>query len=93
MEKYIQGEKVMASTQTVSETRVISLIKDIKNLLTNEAINDKWMDINKASKYCDVCPQTLRRSVKAKKLEASQTTGKMLFKRSKLEEWLTKEVK
>ena len=31
MEKYIQGEIVMASTQTISETRVISLIKDIKN--------------------------------------------------------------
>ena len=83
----------MANTQTVSETRVISLIKDIKNLITGKETDDKWMGINKASKYCDCSSATLRRNVKAKKLKASQVTGKMLFKRSKLEEWLTKEEK
>jgi excisionase family DNA binding protein len=83
----------MANTQRVSETRVISLIKDIKNLLTNEAINDKWMNINKASKYCDVSSATLRRNVHKNTLKASQATGKMLFKQSELEKWLTKEEK
>ena len=51
-------------------------------------VQDKWMDINKASKYCDVSCATLRRNVKANKLIASQETGKMLFKKSHLEEWL-----
>ena len=51
-------------------------------------IQDKWMDINKASKYCDVSCATLRRNVKANKLVASQVNGKMLFKKSELESWL-----
>ena len=49
---------------------------------------EQWMDINKASKYCDVSCATLRRNVKANKLNASQQTGKMLFKESELEQWL-----
>ena len=49
--------------------------------------DDSWMDIQKASKYCDVSPATLRRNL-AKGLKASTTTGKMLFKKSDLEEWL-----
>ena len=51
--------------------------------------DDSWMDINKASKYCDVHPSTLRRNVKENRLNASQQTGKMLFKKSDLESWLT----
>lgn len=83
----------MAHTQTVSEDRVISLIKDIQNLLTDKKIEDKWMGINKASKYCAVSCATLRRNIKQNNLKASKVTGKLLFKRSELERWLTKEIK
>lgn len=83
----------MANTQGVSETRIISLINDIKSLLTDKQIDDKWMDSNKASEYCGVSTATLRRNVNNNKLKASTVTGKLLFKRSKLEEWLTKEAK
>lgn len=83
----------MANTQEVSETRLISLINDIKNLLTSKEIDDKWMDSNKASEYCGVSTATLRRNVISEKhpkgtLKASNKTGKLLFKKSELEEWL-----
>ena len=83
----------MENYKVVSESRVISLITDIKSLLTGREIEDEWMDIKKASKYCDIGPSTLRRNIKNGNLRASQVTGKLLFKRSKLEEWLTKEEK
>jgi len=68
--------------------RVMELLQEIKTMIMGNQIQDKWMDINKASNYCDVSCATLRRNVKANKLIASQETGKMLFKKSHLEEWL-----
>jgi hypothetical protein len=72
----------------MTEYRVMELLHEIKTMIIGNQIQDKWMDINKASKYCDVSCATLRRNVKANKLVASQETGKMLFKKSELEQWL-----
>ena len=83
----------MGKYKEASESRVISLITDIKSLLKEEEIQDKWLDITKASNYCDMSPSTLRRNVKQGNLKASKVTGKLLFKRSELENWLTKEGK
>ena len=66
----------------------MSLLNDIKSLLKNEQINDKWLDIKGASEYCSLSPMTLRRNVKSGNLKASNVTGKMLFKRSELEAFL-----
>jgi hypothetical protein len=70
------------------EYRVIELLQELKSIMLGQPKQEKWMDINKASKYCDVSCATLRRNVKSEKLSASSTTGKMLFKESELEEWL-----
>jgi excisionase family DNA binding protein len=70
------------------EARVISLLNDIKLLLTNKETSDKWLDIKGASEYCSLSPMTLRRNVWSGKLKASKVTGKMLFKRSELETFL-----
>ena len=69
------------------EYRVIELLQELKSIMLGSKKDDSWMDINKASKYCDVSTATLRRNV-GKGLRASSTTGKMLFKKSDLEEWL-----
>jgi|10_taG_2_1085330.scaffolds.fasta_scaffold607721_1 hypothetical protein len=79
----------MSSIQTVSSERVVSLLQELKSIMLGASIDDSWMDIQKASKYCDVSPATLRRNLD-KGLKASTTTGKMLFKKSELEKWLTK---
>ena len=70
------------------EYRIIELLQELKSLLLGKETDEKWMDINKASKYCDVSSATLRRNVKSSKLSASKQTGKMLFKKSELEQWL-----
>ena len=68
--------------------RVMELLQEIKTMIMGNQIQDKWMDINKASKYCDCSSATLRRNVKANRLNASNRLGKMLFKQSELEQWL-----
>ncbi len=70
------------------EARIMSLLNDIKSLLTNEQINDNWMDIKDAVDYTSLSHSTLRRNVKSGKLKASNVTGKLLFKRSDLEAFL-----
>jgi excisionase family DNA binding protein len=71
------------------EYRVIELLKEIKGLLTNGIEEDKWIDIKKASQYCGISTSTIRRNIKDKKLKASSRTGKLLFKQSELENWLS----
>ena len=71
------------------EFRIIELLKEIKDLLISKPEHtDKWMGINEASEYCGVSTATLRRHVSDNKLSASTQTGKLLFKKSDLEDWL-----
>ena len=70
------------------EYRVIELLQELKSIMLGKKKDDSWMDINKASKYCDVSSATLRRNVESNRLKASKQTGKMLFKKSDLEDWL-----
>lgn len=70
------------------EKRVIALLKDIKCLINNQKMEDKWLDISQASKYTSLSKETLRRSVKSGHLKASNKVGKTLFKQSNLESWL-----
>ena len=70
------------------EYRVIELLQELKSIMLGSKKDDSWMDINKASKYCDVSSATLRRNVESNRLKASKQTGKMLFKKSDLEDWL-----
>jgi len=72
----------------MSEFRTIELLNEIKELLTTKESTDNWLDINDASKYTTVSMATLRRNVKDNKLKASTRLGKLLFKRSELENWL-----
>ena len=69
------------------EYRIIELLQELKSIILGEKKDDKWIGINEASEYCGVSTATLRRNV-GKGLKASNTTGKLLFKKSDLEEWL-----
>ena len=68
--------------------RLIELLQEIKSLITNKPKPDKWLDIAAASDYCSVSRSTLRRHILSGSLSASKQTGKTLFKRSFLEDWL-----
>jgi len=68
--------------------RVIQKLNEILTLLKG---NDpsRWMDIKETSKYAGVSKSTLRRNVRAGTLKASSKTGKLLFKVSNIEKWLS----
>ena len=70
------------------EYRLLELLQEIKSLITNKPKADKWLDIGEAAKYCSVSRSTLRRHILSGSLSASKQTGKTLFKRSALENWL-----
>ena len=72
----------------MTEYRIIEMLKDIKSLIVGKETNDKWLDINEASKYTSLSKVTLRRNVASGKLKASNNLGKTLFKQSELESWL-----
>jgi len=72
----------------MTEYRIMEMLKDIKNLITNKSKDDKWLDINQASNYTNLSKSTIRRYVKMNKLKASNKLGKTLFRKSELENFL-----
>ncbi len=70
------------------EYRLLELLQEIRSLISNKPASDKWLDIGEAAKYCSVSRSTLRRHILLGSLSASKKTGKTLFKRSALENWL-----
>ena len=68
--------------------RVIQKLNEILTLLRG---NDpsRWMDIKKTSDYTAVSRSTIRRAVQNGSLKASSKTGKLLFKVSNIEKWLS----
>ena len=72
----------------MTEYRIVELLKEIKGLLVGQSKDDKWIDVNEASKYTSVSKTTLRRNIDEGSLKASKKLGKVLFKQSDIEEWL-----
>ena len=72
----------------MTEYRIIEMFEEIKTLIMGKPKQEKWIGIKEASEYCGVSTATLRRNISQNKLNASNATGKTLFKKSDLEEWL-----
>ena len=72
----------------MTEYRIMEMLKDIKNLITNKSKEDKWLDSNQACEYTNLTKGTIRRYVKIGKLKASNNLGKTLFRKTELENFL-----
>ncbi|SVE56003.1 uncharacterized protein METZ01_LOCUS508857 [marine metagenome] len=69
-------------------SRILELLREIKDLIQGKEKSNRWMDIKNASDYTAVSRSTIRRAVQNGSLKASNTTGKLLFKVSDVERWL-----
>ena len=47
-----------------------------------------WMSIKKASHYSGLSVSTIRRAIQKGRLKCSKSTGKLLFKRIAIDNWL-----
>ena len=66
----------------------MEMLEELKSLvITNH--HNKWMNINEICNYTSVSESTIRRAVRRGKLKASTSTGRLLFKKSNVDKWLT----
>ena len=70
------------------ENRLFELLEEIKGLIKDK-VSDRWLNIRKVASYASVSESTIRRAVKRGNLKASQVTGKLLFKVSSVDRWLS----
>ena len=80
-------EAITNKMESNMTNRVIELLNDIK-VLMNDKMVDRWINIHEVSTYASVSSSTIRRAVKRGSLKASQSTGKLLFKLSNVDNWL-----
>ena len=71
------------------EIRIIEMLEEIRNILT-KTNKDKWCKIDELCEYSSVSQSTIRRAVKRGVLKASTSTGRLLFKKSDVDKWLTR---
>lgn len=75
-------EKLMENTFLIIES-----LDEIKTLLKDK-IADRWYDIDEASAYLHLSRSTIYRRIKTGEIKASKKAGKLLFKRSDLDNFL-----
>lgn len=69
------------------EFTILEEIKDLKKLIQNK-LADRWITIREASEYSGLSNSTLRRAIKKGELKSSKQTGKLMFKRSWIDNFL-----
>ena len=70
------------------EIRTIELLNEIKGLIQGK-VTDRWLCIREVCEYASISESTVRRAIKKGFLKASHSTGKLLFKVSSVDRWLS----
>ena len=70
------------------EYLLLEKLDEIKSILTGRT-NDKWLKIDEVCKYSSISDSTIRRAVRRGTLKVSTSTGRLLFKKSNVDKWLT----
>ena len=58
------------------------------SLAVNNTKNDEWLTIKEVIQYSKLSEATIRRYIQRGNLKVSKQTGRILVKRSKVDEWL-----
>ena len=66
----------------------MELLNEIKELNDNKKA-ERWLCIKDVCRYTSMSDSTIRRAVKRGTLKASHSTGKLLFKVSSVDRWLS----
>ena len=70
------------------EHLLLEKLDEIKSILTGKT-NDKWLKIDEVCRYSSISDSTIRRAVRRGTLKVSTSTGRLLFKKSNVDKWLT----
>tara|TARA_R100000655_G_scaffold45119_1_gene81966 strand:+ start:1476 stop:1694 length:219 start_codon:yes stop_codon:yes gene_type:complete len=70
------------------EIRIVELLNEIKTLILGK-VNERWLTLREVSEYTSVSESTIRRAIKRGVLKSSDKTGRLLFKVSDVDRWLT----
>ena len=70
------------------ELKTIELLNEIKGLIQGK-VTDRWLCIREVCEYASVSESTVRRATRKGSLKASQSTGKLLFRVSSVDKWLS----
>ena len=70
------------------EIRIVEMLNEIKTLILGK-VNERWLTIREVAEYTSVSESTIRRAIKRGVLKASDKTGRLLFKVSDVDRWLT----
>ena len=66
---------------------ILEKLNEIADNLIN-MLTDEWMNIKETCKYASISDSKIRRAVKKGVLKASQSTERLLFKKSNVDKWL-----
>ena len=67
---------------------IIEMLDEIKHLVNNK-VSDRWLKINEICDYTGLSDSTIRRAIRKGVLKVSTSTGKLLFKVSDVDRWLS----
>ena len=75
---------------TFDKVHVNNLLTEIEKLIKDGKSSDNiWIPLKDVCRYSSLSDSTIRRAVRRGTLKASTSTGRLLFKKSNVDKWLT----
>ena len=75
---------------TFDKVQVNNLLTEIEKLIKDGRSSDNiWIPLKDVCRYSSLSDSTIRRAVRRGTLKASTSTGRLLFKKSNVDKWLT----
>ena len=75
---------------TFDKVHLNNLLTEIEKLIEDGKSSDNiWIPLKDVCSYSSLSDSTIRRAVRRGTLKASTSTGRLLFKKSNVDKWLT----
>lgn len=72
----------------MTDYAVMEKLDEIHHLLKRK-VRDRWLNLQDVCAYSSLSESTIRRAVRVERLKASRQTGKLLFRTSWVDRWLS----
>ena len=78
----------MTDEWAMIELSIMERLDEIKGLIEKGRLSDRWVSLNEAVRYSSLSESTLRRAIRAGRLRASKSTGKIMLRLSWIDRFL-----
>lgn len=72
----------------MNDPELVKRLDKLETLIQSQPLSRGWLGLSQAGRYTSLSKSTLSRAIQAGKLKASRTSGKILIRRTQLDQFI-----